>query len=428
MMDRDEIGAILGRGEAVERLLEGWEASQASLPSESHIRFLDPSYVAAAGEEAALDPGLVAAMVEAARQAGAQPAARALAWHAHRRLKERPSWGPDGPGGWPLPTALVGAAAPLFYLLALLGELPALRALHEAYGAPDAVQRATLHDIQRWADHYRRVTGVWGIASRHLPWYWLHVHGELYELGRLQYQPGTWELPARAYRHATTGAVVALSEDGVRYRGDGQRVGAGGVEDATGAWTARLAITEEEIVGQRLLPVGRAERAVTRLSRQEWRETLAPGDPVLHLHIPQGEPLDMEACRRSLEEALSFFPAHFPDQPFGAFACYSWLLDAQLEEALPETSNIVRFLRQMYLIPVADDGGGAFFFAFDEPPADPRLAPRDTTLRRVLVDHVLAGGHWRGGGCFLLPEDLPAWGTDIYRTQPHADAPLVPDP
>jgi len=199
------------------------------------------------------------------------------------------------------------------------------------------------------------------------------------------------------------------------------------VEDATGAWSARLTITEDEVVGHRILPVGRAEQVVTRLSREEWRPVLAPGDPVLHLHIPQAAPLDMDACRRSLDEAVSFFPAHFPDRPFRAFACYSWLLDAQLEELLPETSNIVRFLRQMYLIPVVDNGSAPFFFAFDEAPTDLRLAPRDTTLRRVLVDHVLGGGRWRGGGCFLLPEDLPAWGTDIYRGPPHADAPLVPD-
>jgi hypothetical protein len=32
-----------------------------------------------------------------------------------------------------------------------------------------------------------------------------------------------------------------------------------------------------------------------------------------------------------------------------------------------------------------------------------------------VLDHLLSGGHFRGGGCFLLPEDLPAWDTDVYR-------------
>jgi hypothetical protein len=321
----------------------------------------------------------------------------------------------------------VGESAPLFYLLALLGEIPALQALYDAHAVPSAVRRATLHDIERWTDDYRRATGVWGLAARHLPWYWLHVHGEVYELGRLQYQPRPWQMPVRAYRHAATRKVVALSDDGVRYCADGQRDpegrdSAGGSVDHDGAWTARLTVDQHEVAGHRILPVGRAERAVTRLPRAEWREVLAPGAPVLSLHIPRGASLDIEACRRSLEEALGFFPTHFPDQPFQAFACQSWLLDAQLEERLPETSNIVRFLRQMYLLPVAGDGSGAFFFIFGEVPADLSRAPRDTTLRRALIDHVRGGGRWRGGACFLLPEDLPAWGTGTYRADVNPQA------
>jgi len=419
-MDKDTISAALGGGQAVERLLEGWSHSQASMPADGQVFFLDPSYVAEAGEEAALDADLTAALVTAARRADAGPAARALAWHVYHRLKERPEWGPGGPGGWPTPTALVGESAPLFYLLALLGDLPALREIHRAHAVPRAIHQATLCDIQRWADHYRRAEGVWGMDARHLPWYWLHLHGELYEVGRLQYEPGPWQLPVRVYRHAVTGAVVALSDEGVRYRADGQRDGAGGVEDPAGAWTAHLVVGAEEITGHRILPVGQAEREITRLARAEWPEALAPGAPVLHLHIPQGAPLEMEACRHSLQEALRFFSTHFPEQPVVAFACHSWLLDAQLEEALPPTSNLVRFLRQMYLLPVADNGGGAFFFTFGQAPTDLSQLPRDTTLRRALIDHVLRGGHWRGGACFLLPQDLPAWGTDIYRSAPHS--------
>ena len=151
------------------------------------------------------------------------------------------------------------------------------------------------------------------------------------------------------------------------------------------------------------------------VAREEWVEVLAPGAPVLHLHIPVGRPLELEGCRRSLEEALRFFPACFPEVPFVAFSCTSWLLDAQLEVLLPPSSNLVRFLRQMYLLPMVGDGREAFEWVFDGVPTDLAQAPRDTTLRRALLDHLLAGGHLRGGSCFLLPEDLPRWGTDIYR-------------
>jgi hypothetical protein len=112
---------------------------------------------------------------------------------------------------------------------------------------------------------------------------------------------------------------------------------------------------------------------------------------------------------------LRFFPAHFPELPFVAFACNSWLLDAQLENMLAPSSNLVRFLRQMYLVPVPSDEMEALEWVFDAVPADVARAPRCTTLRRAVLDRVSAGGHLCAGGGFLLPEDLEAWGWDVYR-------------
>ena len=55
---------------------------------------------------------------------------------------------------------------------------------------------------------------------------------------------------------------------------------------------------------------------------------------------------------------------------------------------------------------------------FDGVPEDLTHAPRNTTLQRALLDHVLGGQKLRpiGGGCFLLPEDLN-WGAQVYRRQ-----------
>jgi hypothetical protein len=117
-----------------------------------------------------------------------------------------------------------------------------------------------------------------------------------------------------------------------------------------------------------------------------------------------------------LQGALEFFPRHYPDQPFRAFACESWLLDPQLETLLPPTSNLVRFQQQMYLLPIPSDGAEAFTWVFGHIPADLRQAPRATRLQRAILDHTLAGGHMHAGGCFLLPEDQ-RWGKHVYRHQ-----------
>ena len=397
-------------------LLKGWAESQATLSAETPF-FLEVSFVTAAGQHAALRPELVDALVAAAQRVAADPATCSLAWHVFHRLFRASSLDASSFKRWPVSIGSLSDDTGLLYVLALLGGLPDLRALYRAHSLPDWVARDTLHDVQRWADYYRRHHGVWGIEPATLSWLRLHFRGELYGLGRLQFMPARWSVAVRVFRHLTSGVVVALSESGVRYRSDGQRDGAGGVHDPAGAWTATLERTEEWVTGHAITPSGCTQRATWRLAREEWSEILAPGAPVLDIHIPRGVPLDLEACRRSLQEALRFFPSHFPELPFVAFTCDSWLLDAQLEKLLPPSSNLVRFLRQLYLVPVASDGTEALEWVFDGVPADLASAPRDTALRRAVLDHISAGRHLRAGAGFLLLDDVEAWGQDIYRVK-----------
>ncbi|HXT34515.1 MAG TPA: hypothetical protein VN837_02965, partial [Chloroflexota bacterium] len=110
-----------------------------------------------------------------------------------------------------------------------------------------------------------------------------------------------------------------------------------------------------------------------------------------------------------------FFSTHFPDRPLVAFACKSWLLDPLLDGLLPPGANLVRFQRQMYLVPLPGNQEDALEWVFDGKQANLAVAPRDTSLRRAVLIHIEKGGQLRGGGCFLFPEDLPAWGTAMYR-------------
>lgn len=406
--------AILGEDDFTVALLGGWEASQAAAPSGA-LFFLMPSFVAMVGQEAGLSPNLVAAMSGAAARIAEDPLACALAWHIHYRLFHLPRFPREEVDRWLLPFDLLPQDAGLLFLLALCGGVPDALAFHRAHGVPSSVSRETLRDLERWANHYRRHHGEWGIEPSLLRWFRLHMRGELYDLGRLQFQPTRWTMAAWVFRHRVSGRVVALAEDGVRFGPDGLRIDPDEAPDSPGAWTARLALDADWAIGHPITPRGAAQQEVVRLPRAEWDEALVPGDLVLDLHIPRGAPLDLEACRRSLEEAPRFFAAHFPERPFVAFACHSWLLDPQLADLLPPSTNLVRFQRQMYLIPTVGDQEDTLYRIFDGVPADLKTAPRDTSLRRAVLDHLGPGGTLGGGGCFLFPEDLPAWGTDIYN-------------
>src|SRR5262249_14834788 len=148
--------------------------------------------------------------------------------------------------------------------------------------------------------------------------------------------------------HHMAGTVLALSEDGVRYRTDGRPDRTDGVNDPGSTWTAHHLDDGQEVRGYPILPAGTVMQREVRLSRREWQLILKRGDPILEMHIPRSGPLDLDLCRRSMEEALAFFPRHFPDRPFVAFSLWSWILDPQLQAMLPDTSNLVRFQREFY--------------------------------------------------------------------------------
>lgn len=281
---------------------------------------------------------------------------------------------------------------------------------------PAEVARDTLSDINRWfgGQEDSPPRPPWGITSEAVSWLVHHLTGELYRLGRLQFQFGRFGYELRAFRNRNSGTVIALCEDGISYREDGGRVSEG-VETGPGAWTFCLVLTEHHVTGNPISPEGRALREEVTLPAVEWKQVLAPKQAVLHLHIPAGGPLHHDECGHSLRRARDFFTSHFPDRPFSAFCCRSWLLDAELQHFLPDTANIVRFQREFYLFPVRSTPEYLVQHILGQVPDDLSAAPRRTGLQRALLDMLNRGEVLRptGGACFLLPEDLD-WGSQVY--------------
>lgn len=138
---------------------------------------------------------------------------------------------------------------------------------------------------------------------------------------------------------------------------------------------------------------------------------LPKGTAYLDVHIPEGGPLTPAACDEAFAAAREFFPAHFPADGAEWFACFSWLLDPQLEHVLPADSNIRAFQRRFEIVHVQERGGsGVFEFVFGRPDLDRADAPdldglpRDTSLERAIVDFYAAGGRLhRGFGLIPIP-------------------------
>lgn len=129
-----------------------------------------------------------------------------------------------------------------------------------------------------------------------------------------------------------------------------------------------------------------------------------PGDSTLSVHIPDfSGPMSPTACDESFARARTFFARHFPEERFTTAVCHSWLLDEQLGEHLPDSSNIMRFQNRFRLAYQydGDHNDGPLGFVFGRTIEDLDDLPRDTTLQRAIVDHIRAGRAWHGGAGWL---------------------------
>ena len=430
LSDFDAVTASLGLPGDAEVWRSAWAATQGSFELHEE-RFLRPEQVEAGCRYLRLPAPAQSALLAGLPEFEKNRALKRLAWHCYALMfrnaedgaTKPPQWPPlawhcyvlglpnaeNGrakPPRWPsLPKAL-GPAAHLFYAYVLIAGVPHIRALHATRGISEAIARDTLSDLELWMREYRKRNGVWGFDE--MEWLEGHFEGRVYKLGRLQFeQQYHLVLDMHVFRHRTKQRIVALAGAGQRFREDGQFDGANDIHDPTHGWTAVFDRDEDTVRGNPIAVDGRALRQTATLPLSEWEPVLRQGDPTLNVHIPAVGPLTYSECTASFQEALAFFPKYFPEHVFKAFECYSWLLDYQLEAHLPAASNIVRFLRDYYLLPCpgADDEQ-TLDRVFDGKFDSIGNAAQDTSLQRAIAGHMKKGGHWRIALGFILREDV----------------------
>jgi hypothetical protein len=108
--------------------------------------------------------------------------------------------------------------------------------------------------------------------------------------------------------------------------------------------------------------------------------------------------MDLAACKASLAEADRFYRRHFPAQKLKGKVCWSWLLDPTFQKMLPAKSNIRAFQSLFHLYPVPCSDGEIFHRVFAPAAFDPAKLPRDTSLRRAILEYLRRGGNLLGAG------------------------------
>jgi hypothetical protein len=415
-MQPDELLETLGEDPKFEEVIShGWQESASSMPASLPV-FLQADQIRESCEWGALDLDDVAPIVEVAERIAESPALLQLFWHCHRL------WFEDNEyrrfSEWPVLEISLGDKSGVFYLLIILDAARNAVEFHRQKGLPEKVTRDTCSDIRIARDRYRSITGGrLGAELRLMAWFRIHAWGDLFRLGRLQYIANSFNGKIKVYKHKQSRTTLALNKEGIQFTGEGYLDGVLGKFDEKDGWTSRWIEDEKQITASPASPLGMAVRQEVTVKKQDWELRLQPGDQVLAMHIPEGKDMTVEDCGESMRQATEFFPRYFPERPFEALVCSSWIFNTQLEEILGPKSNLVGYMRELYLYPIRSNGKAGFYFVWYTEDVDPKTAPRDTRLRRAYLDYLERGVPVRNGSMFFLPEHLDKMGTQYYRSQ-----------
>ncbi|MGW2614498.1 acyltransferase domain-containing protein [Streptomyces sp. NPDC001500] len=239
------------------------------------------------------------------------------------------------------------ATARFFPLYVFVAALPHIRAHHRERGIPDEVGRHTLADVGRCVAWYRRWHGTGGLLIPE--WLTLHFHGELYQLGRLQFQ--------RSRIGARTGASIAAA--GLPH-GPGDPGLAVHIPDFMGPLTPQ-AVERSFALARAFFARHYPEETYAVATCSSWLL-----DPQLKSHLP--------ADSNIVRFQERFHPSRLPTNP--------------ADPAAPETPAVPDDMEPV-----------RFVFGTTDVPLD-RL-PRRTVLERAVLDHLREGGHWYVGRGWL---------------------------
>lgn len=259
-------------------------------------------------------------------------------------------------------------------------------------GIPESVIGATLALPVKGVESYaRKHHGEWGFDL--LGWYQRYIDGNLFQIGRLQYEFGSGFLGKAIVFQNQDGQIVSLAHEMELHR-DGVALGAKHFEDEMGAWTPSVEETKNKWIGQAYASDGTVKREKITLLKEEWTPVLREGDPVLRLHIPPDGKMTPEMIDESLVQAKVFAQSYFPEYAYKAFACTSWLIDPQLCKLLDSESNIVKFTKRFHPFTRKSQAEGVFNFIFHKPDMNFAIAelPENTSLEKALKEYYLSGG------------------------------------
>ncbi|MBR2937153.1 MAG: hypothetical protein IKB80_01460 [Oscillospiraceae bacterium] len=307
-----------------------------------------------------------------------------------------------GDPAWPeyAPPTGEGVGYDLLHLYPAIPTMPDSVAFLRNRNVPEDVIAGTMQEYDRCiADGVYR-DGRPTMTVRLLSWMRTVIENRLINIGRLNY-----DIPGHYFEHVRIfckGDETVVLADNLTLHRSGRILGAAGCDDPVGSFVAAITETETAVTGHPVVK-GLVERETVTLSKAQWTQVLCDQDLVPRIHIPRQGSFDAETVQRSIDRARAVFATCYPDYPFKAIFCESWLLSEDLRDMLKPDSKILDFQNRFIKVPLKSEGADVFDFAFPLPIGyrDYPNLPEDTSLQRAIKAHYLAGNYLHEGAGFF---------------------------
>lgn len=408
--------------------VSGWGDSFSRMPEK--VFFLENEFIGEKCKTLKMSESVFQELAEAAEIIRKNPALTAYVWHIYYRQVSVYHDGVPPANFWnyALPESIFKGPPQIIFLLAALGASEQIIEKYRSMQIPEDIIRDTLDAaITKCVEAFCKThDGHAGLAVGNYSWMRLNLAGRLLVLGRFCFKLKEDNDFGLVLKNRMNSKKIMLIQPGLKITKTGycalEKDGFNNqitVPEMQSAFTSTLEITDDSYCGYAVHPAGYVLPKKISLPKNAWEVILEPGDIMMDLHIPAGGGMTPEKTYDSLNRAFRFFSDHFPRKFKPAFISHSWIFNTQIEEKLPD-SNLAKFMRECYLFPNYSSGLDGMFYVFgryDIKKEDLPQLPRKTSVQKALLEILESGQYLRNAGMVYFAEDLPLFGTNLYRTQ-----------
>ncbi len=290
------------------------------------------------------------------------------------------------------PPAENGIEFDFLHLFPALSSIPESILFFKRRGVAQDIITATMKEFDFCVENCIDKLGRPAFTFDRLSWILRITNNEMIRIGRFKYDmPSKRVQGIKAYKNRNNELVVLAN--GVDAHPCGKIFGSAGLCGEGERFFAEIFESDTEISGHPIVD-GLIQREPVTLQKCEWDLCLSPDDEVISIHIPPHESFDRDTCEASYERAREVFATHFPDMPYKAFHCRTWMVSPDLKAVLKPSSNILAFQSKFTLYPTKSQGRWVFDNVFPDQAVvrDYGELPENTSLQRGVKELYLKGG------------------------------------